>query len=165
MKIETQMIQNSIFTFKRTDEQNGSLHQHKSTFVVIDYYQGFKVSFLRLILREFKRKKPGRFGWTTPVRSSKWRQRHSPEADFNKIYDKPAYKTKNAVTDTQYIRQSVHTYGKLLNNQSLIASICPFFVLHQLLLHANQAKRSLDQLLCDVTLVLMGRSWANRGKQ
>ena len=57
MKIETQMIQNSIFTFKRTDEQNGSLHQHKSTFVVIDYYQGFKVSFLRLILREFKRKK------------------------------------------------------------------------------------------------------------
>ena len=50
MKIETQMIQNSIFTFKRIDEQNGSLHQHKSTFVVIDYYQGFKPPFLRQIL-------------------------------------------------------------------------------------------------------------------
>ena len=62
MKIETQMIQNSIFTFKRTDEQNGSLHQHKSTFVVIDYYQGFKLPFLRLILREFKRKKTGDLG-------------------------------------------------------------------------------------------------------
>ena len=95
MKIETQMIQNSIFTFKRIDEQNGSLHQHKSTFVVIDYYQGFKPPFLRLILREFKRKNRGRFGWTTLVQSSKWRQRHSPEADFNKIYDNLAYKTKN----------------------------------------------------------------------
>ena len=94
MKIETQMIQNSIFTSKRIDEQNGSLHQHKSTFVVIDYYQGFKPPFLRLILREFKGKNRGRFGWTTLVRSSKWRQRHSLEADFNKIYDKPAYKTK-----------------------------------------------------------------------
>ena len=104
MKIETQMIQNSIFTSKRIDEQNGSLHQHKSTFVEIDYYQGFKPPFLRLILREFKGKNRGRFGWTTLVRSSKWRQRHSPEADFNKIYDKPAYKTKNAVTDTQYIQ-------------------------------------------------------------
>ena len=92
--IETQMIQNSIFTSKRIDEQNGSLHQHKSTFVVIDYYQGFKPPFLRLILREFKGKNRGRFGWTTLVRSSKWRQRHSPEADFNKIYDKPAYNTK-----------------------------------------------------------------------
>ena len=94
MKIETQMFQNSIFTSKRIDEQNGSLHQHKSTFVVIDYYQGFKPPFLRLILREFKGKNRGRFGWTTLVRSSKWRQRHSPEADFIKIYDKPAYKTK-----------------------------------------------------------------------
>ena len=91
MKIETQMIQTSIFTSKRIDEQNGSLHQHKSTFVVIDYYQGFKPPFLRLILREFKGKNRGRFKWTTVVRSSKWRQR---EADFNKIYDKPAYKTK-----------------------------------------------------------------------
>ena len=54
MKIETQMIQNSIFTFKIIDEQNDSLHQHKSTFVVIDYYQGFKHPFLRLVLREFK---------------------------------------------------------------------------------------------------------------
>ena len=26
-------IQHSIFTFKRIDEQNGSLHQHKSTIV------------------------------------------------------------------------------------------------------------------------------------
>ena len=69
MKIETQMIQNSIFTFKRIDEQNGSLHQHKSTFVVIDYYQGFKPPFLRLVLREFKRKNRGRFGWTTLVRT------------------------------------------------------------------------------------------------
>ena len=83
MKIETQMIQNSIFTSKRIDEQNGSLHQHKSTFVVIDYYQGFQPPFLRLILREFKGKNRGRFGWTTLVRSSKWRQRHSLEADFN----------------------------------------------------------------------------------
>ena len=40
------------------DEQNSSLNQHKSTFVVIDYYQGFKPPFLRLILREFKGKKP-----------------------------------------------------------------------------------------------------------
>ena len=101
MKIETQMIQNSIFTFKRIDEQNGSLHQHKSTFFVIDYYQGFKPPFLRLILQEFKRKNRERFGWTTLVRSSKWRQRHSAEADFNKIYDKLASKQKNAVIDTQ----------------------------------------------------------------
>ena len=57
MKIETQMIQNSIFTFKRIDKQIGSLHQHKSTFVVIDYYQGFKLPVSRLILREFKKKK------------------------------------------------------------------------------------------------------------
>ena len=35
-------------------KQNGSLHQRKSTFVVIGYYQGFKPRFLRLILREFK---------------------------------------------------------------------------------------------------------------
>ena len=132
MKIETQMIQNSIFTSKRIDEQNGSIHQHKSTFVVIDYYQGFKPPFLRLILREFKGKNRGRFGWTTLVRSSKWRQRHSPEADFNKIYDKPAYKTKKCV----------HTYYKLLNNQSIKASICPFFVLHQWLLHAKLTQPS-----------------------
>ena len=79
------MIQNSIFTFKRIDEQNGSLHQHKSTFVVNDYYQGFEPPFLTLVLRELKRKKRGRFGWTSLVRSSKWRPRHSPEADFNKI--------------------------------------------------------------------------------
>ena len=92
MKIETQMIQNSIFTFKRIDEQNGSLYQHKSTFVVVGYYLGFKPPFL--ILREYNRKNRERFGWTTLVRSSKWRQRQSPEADFNKIYDKPAYKTK-----------------------------------------------------------------------
>ena len=142
MKIETQMIQNSIFTSKRIDEQNGSLHQHKSTFVVIHYYQGFKPPFLRLILREFKGKNRGRFGWTTLVRSSKWRQCHSPEPDFNKIYDKPAYKTKNAGTDTQYIQQSVHTYYKLLNNQSIKASICPFFVLHRWLLHAKLTKPS-----------------------
>ena len=107
MKIETQMIQNSIFTSKRIDEQNGSLHQHKSTFVVIDYYQGFKPPFLRLILREFKGKNRGRFGWTTRVRSSKWRQRHSPEADFNKIYDKPAYKTKKCC-----YRHTIYLYNK-----------------------------------------------------
>ena len=122
MKIETQMIQNSIFTFKRIDEQNSSLHQHKSTFFVIDYYQRFKPPFLRLVLREFKRKNRGRFGWTTLV------PRHPPEADFNKIYDIPAYETKNAVTDTHYIQQSVHTYDKLLNNQPIIASICTFSV-------------------------------------
>ena len=89
MKIGTQMIQNSIFTFKRIDEQNGPLHQHKSN-VLIDYCHRFKPPFLRLILRDFKRKKRGRFGWTTLVWSSKWRQCHSPEADFNKIYDNPA---------------------------------------------------------------------------
>ena len=104
MKIETQMIQNSIFTSKRIDEQNGSLHQHKSTFVVIDYYQGFKPPFLRLILREFKGKNRGRFGWTTLVRSSKWRQRHSPEAISIKFTTNPRTKQKNAVTDTQYIQ-------------------------------------------------------------
>ena len=151
MKIETQMIQNSIFTSKRIDEQNGSVHQHKSTFVVIDYYQGFKPPFLRLILREFEGKNRGRFGWTTLVRSSKWRQRHSPEADFNKIYDKPAYKTKNPLTDTQYIQESVHTYYKLLNNQSIKASICPFFVLHQWLLHAKLTKPSEALNRCYVT--------------
>jgi len=107
MKIETQMIQNSIFTFKRIDEQNGSLHQHKSTFVVIDYYQGFKLPFLRLILREFKRKNRGRFGWTTLVPSSELRQRHSPEADFNKLYDNPAYKTKKCC-----YRHTVHTTNR-----------------------------------------------------
>ena len=152
MKIETQMIQNSIFTFKRIDEQNGSLSQHKSTFVVIEYYQGFKAPFLRLILREFKRKSRGRFGWTTLVRSSKWRQRHSPEADFNQIYDKPAYKTKKCCyRHTIYTRQSVHTYDKLLKNQSLIASICPFFVLHQWLLHAKLTKLSEALTSCYVT--------------
>ena len=151
MKIETQMIQNSIFTFKRIDEQNGSLHQHKSTFVVIGYYQGFKSPFLRLILREFKRKNSGRFEWTTLVRSSKWRQRHSPESDFNKIYDKPAYKTKKCCYRTQYIQQSVHTYDKLLNNQSIIANICPFFVLHQWLLHAKLTKPSEALTHCYVT--------------
>lgn len=151
MKIETQMIQNSIFTSKRIDEQNGWLHRHKSTFVVIDYYQGFKTPFLRLILREFKGKNRGRFGWTTLVRSSKWRQRHSPEADFNKIYDKPGYKTKNTVTDPQNIQQSVHTYYKLLNNQSIKASICPFFVLHQWLLHAKLTKPTEALTCCYVT--------------
>ena len=109
MKIETQMIQNSIFTFKRIDEQNGSLHQHKSTVFAIDYYQGFKPPFLRLILHEFKRKNRGRFGWTTPVRSSKWRPRHSAEADFKKIYDKPAYKTKKcSYRHTTYTTKRTH---------------------------------------------------------
>ena len=103
MKIETQMIQNSIFTFKRTDEKNGSLHQHKSTFVVIYYYQGFKPPFLRLVLREFKRKYRGRFGWTTLVRGSRWRPHHSPAADLNKIYDKLSHKTKKSCyRDTIY---------------------------------------------------------------
>ena len=152
MKIETQMIQNSIFTSKRIDERNGSLHQHKSTFAVIDYYQGFKPPFLRLILREFKGKNRGRFGWTTLVRSSKWRQRHSPEADFNKIYDKPAYKTnKCCYRDTHKKQHSVHTYYKLLNNQSIKASICPFFVLHQWLLHAKLTKPSEAVTRCYVT--------------
>ena len=77
------MIQNSIF--KRIDEQNGSLHQHKSTFVVIDYYQGCKPPFSRLVLRELKRKNHECFGWTSLVQSSKWRPHHSPKADFNKI--------------------------------------------------------------------------------
>ena len=151
MKIETQMIQNSIFTFKRIDEQNGSLHLHKSTFVLIEYYQGFKPPFLRLILREFKRKNRGRFGWTTLVWSSKWRQRHSPEADFNKIYDKPAYKTKTCCYRHTIYTKSVHTYDKLLNNQTIIASICPFFVLHQWLLYAKLTKPTEALPRCYVT--------------
>ena len=52
--------------------------------------------FSRLVLREFKGKNRGRFGSTSLVRSSKWRPRHSSEADFNEIYDKPAYKTKKS---------------------------------------------------------------------
>ena len=106
MNIEMQMIQNSIFSFKRIDEQNGSLYQHKSTFFVIDYYQEFKPPFFRLILQEFKRKNRGRFGWTTLVRSSKWCPRYSPEADFNKICNKPAYKTKKMLLQTH------NTYNK-----------------------------------------------------
>ena len=54
-----------------------------------------------------------------------------------KFTTNPRTKEKQAVTDTQYIQQSVHTYVKLLNNQSTKASICPFFVPHQWLLHAN----------------------------
>ena len=98
------MIQNSIFTSKRIDEQNGSLHQHKSTFAVIDYYQGFKPPFLRLILREFKGKNRGRFGWTTLVRSSKWRQRTHPKRISIKFTTNPRTKQKSAVTDTHYIQ-------------------------------------------------------------
>ena len=110
-KIETQMIQNSIFTFKRIDEQNGSLHQHKSTLAVNNYYQGFKRPSMRLVLREFQEKNRRHFGWTSLVRSSKWRPRHSTEANFNKIYNKPAYKTKKAVhkktTKPSHLRQIV----------------------------------------------------------
>ena len=113
--------------------KNGSLHQHKSSFVVMEYYQGFKPPFLKLVLREFKRKNCERFGWTSLIGSSKWRPRHSPKAGFNNIYNKPVYKTKKkTVTDSQYIQQSVPTKTKLLNNQSIKASICPFFVLHPL---------------------------------
>ena len=145
------MIQNSIFTFKRIDEQNGSLHQHKSTFVLMDYYQGFKPPFLRLILREFKRKNRARFGSTTLVWGSKWRQRHSPKWISIKFTTIPRTKQKNAVADTQYIQQSVHTYDKLLNNQSIIASICPFFVLHQWLLYAKLTKPTEALPRCYVT--------------
>ena len=120
MKIETQMIQNSILTFKRIDEENGSLHQHKSTFFAIGYYQGFKPPFLRLILQEFKRKKRRRFGWTTPVWSSKWRQKRISI----KFTTNLSTKQKNAVKYTQYIQQRVHTYDKLLNNRSIIAFLC-----------------------------------------
>ena len=144
MKIETQMIQNSVFTFKRIDEQNGSLHQHKSTFVVIDYYQGFKPPFLRVILPEFKRKNRGRFGWTTLAGVQNGANGTHPKRISIKFTTNPRTKQENAVTDTQYIRQSVHTYDKLLNNQLLIASICPFFVLHQWLLHAKLTKPSFD---------------------
>ena len=151
MKIETQMIQNSIFTFKRIDEQNGSLHQHKSTFVVIDYYQGFKPPFLRLILRECNRKNRGRLGQTTLVRSSKWRQRHSPEADFNKIYDKPAYKTKKCCyRHTIYTTKRTHL-RQITKYQSIIASICPFFLLHEWLPHAKVTKPSEALTRCYVT--------------
>ena len=55
-----------------------------------------------------------------------------------RIFDKPAYKTnKKKLLRTQYMQQSVHTHDKLLNNQSIKASICPFFVQHQWLLHAK----------------------------
>ena len=60
MKIETQVIQNSIFTFTWIDEQNGSLHQHQSNFAVIDYYQRFKPPFLRL--ENLKEKTAGDLG-------------------------------------------------------------------------------------------------------
>ena len=131
------MIQNSIFTFKRIDEQNGYLHQDKSTFVVIDYYQGFKPPFLRLVQREFKRKSRGRFGWTTLVRSSKWRPRHSPEADFDKIYDKSANKTKKSCY-RHTICTTKRTQSQQIAKQPVNKiCICPFFVLHQWHLHAS----------------------------
>ena len=102
MKIETQMIQNSIFTFKRIDDQNGSLHQHKSTFVLIDYYQGFKPPFLRLILREFKRKTAVDLGGVQNGANATHPKRISIK--FTTIPRKK--QKKNAVTDTQYIEQS-----------------------------------------------------------
>ena len=68
----------------------------------------------------------------------------------------------NAVTDTQYIQQSVHTYYKLLNNQSIIASICPFFVLHQWLLHAKLTKPSEALTRCYVTSHWWW--WVGRGR-
>ena len=145
------MIQNSIFTFKRIDEQNRFLHQHKSTFLVIDYYQGFKPPFLRLVLREFKSKNRGRFGWPILVRSSKWRPRHSPKRISIKFTTNPRTKQKKAVTDTQYIQQSVHIHNKLLNNQSTKASISPSFVLHQWLLQAKLTKPSEALTRCYVT--------------
>ena len=105
MKIETQMIQNSIFTSKRIDEQNGSLHQHKSTFVVIDYYQGFKPPFLRLILREFKEKKTavdlGGLHWSGVQNGA---NATHPKRISIKFTTNPRTKQKNAVTDTQYIQ-------------------------------------------------------------
>ena len=134
------MIQNSVFKriftriFKRIDEQNGSLHQHKSTFVVIGYYQDFKTSFFEAGFVRIYKETQRAFWVDFTSRSSKWRPRHAPEADFNKIYDKPAHKAKKQVLQTQYIQQIVHTYNKLLNNQSKKASICAFFVLHQWLL-------------------------------
>ena len=98
-----------IFTFKRIDEQNGSLHHHKSTLVVIDYYQGFKPPFLSLVSREFKRKNCGCVGWSSLVRISKWCPRHSPETAFNRIYEKPANKTKKkGVTDTICTTKRTH---------------------------------------------------------
>ena len=68
-----------------------------------------------------------------------------------KFTTNPRTKQKNAVTDTQYIQQSVHTYYKLLNNQSIKASICPFFVLHQWLLHAKLTKPREALTRCYVT--------------
>ena len=68
-----------------------------------------------------------------------------------KFTTNPRRKQKNAVTDTQYIQQRVHTYYKLLNNQSIKASICPFFVLHQWLLHAKLTKPSEALTRCYVT--------------
>ena len=43
------------------------------------------------------------------VRSSKWRPRHSPEADFNKIYDKTAYKTKKKLLQTHTTYNKAYT--------------------------------------------------------
>ena len=153
MKIETKMImiQNSIFSIKRIDERNGWLHQHKSTFVVINYYQGFKPPVLRLVLREFERKNGGRFGWTTLVRNSNGAHASHPKRISIKFTTKPRTKQNKAVTDTQYIQQGVHTYEKLLNNQWIKASICPFFVLHQRFLHAKLAKPSEALTRCYAT--------------
>ena len=54
-----------------------------------------------------------------------------------KFTTNPRTTHKKAVTGTQYIQQSIHSHNKLLNNQSLKASICPLFVPQQWLLHAK----------------------------
>ena len=142
------MSQDSIFTFKRIDEQNGSKHQHNSTFVVIGFYLGFKPPFLRLVLREFKRKNRWRFGWTSLVRSSKWRPRHSPEADFNKIYDKPAYKTKKAVTDTNNVQQSMVS-EMVQNSQSLYSfTFTAVIVIHEYIYSHSTTKFTFKKYIC-----------------
>ena len=91
MKIETQMIQNRI------DEQNGSLHQHKSTFVVINYYEGLKPPFLRLVLRKFKRKTVQNGTHAT-----------HPKRISIKFTTNPRTKQKKAVTDTIYTTKRTH---------------------------------------------------------
>ena len=150
------MVQNSFFTFKRIYEQNGSLHQHKSTFVVIDHYQGLKPPFLRLVLREFKRRNGGRFEWTSLGPEFKMAPTPLTRSGFQwNLRQTRVQNKKKAVTDTQYIQQSVHTYDKLLllNNQSTKASICPS------LFYVNGFSTLPSETRCHVTSHCRGKQW------
>ena len=76
----------------------------------------------------------------------------APEADLNKIYDNPAYKTKKCCyRHTIYTTERTHLRLITKYNQSIIASICPFFVLHQWLLYAKLTKPTEALPRCYVT--------------